>query len=78
MPSPLDFFFNFFFFSFFEKYLIWSAYVDMTQVGAIPTRLCNKFYTKVDEEKKVGAVREFYRNMSGNFTTVERLQLLSG
>ena len=50
----------------------------MTQVGAIPTRLCNKFYTKVDEEKKVGAVREFYRNMSGNFTTVERLQLLSG
>ena len=39
-------------------------------------------YIKVDEEKKVAAVthsvREFYKNMSGNFATVERLQLLSG
>ena len=55
-----------------------SAYADMTQVGAITTRLCNKISTKVDEEKKVNAVREFYRNMSGNFTAVQRLQLLSG
>ena len=35
-------------------------------------------FTKVDEEKKVKAVREFYEDMSGDFTTVKRLQLFGG
>jgi len=38
------------------------AYADMTQA---------------DEKKKVDAVRDFYKNLSGNFTAVERLQLLT-
>ena len=31
----------------------------------------------MDEEKKVDAVREFYKNVLGDFTIVQRLQLLS-
>ena len=34
-------------------------------------------FLKVDEEKKVDAVREFYKTALGDFTTVQRLQLLS-
>ena len=34
-------------------------------------------FLKVDEEKKVDAVREFYKTVLGDFTAVQRLQLLS-
>ena len=42
---------------------------------AISLYLCKQI--KVDEEKKVDAVRDFYKNVLGDFTTVQRLQLLS-
>ena len=52
----------------------------MTQVARIKNllfRYAIYFYIKVDKERKVGAVKELYQQVSGDFTTVKRLQLLS-
>ena len=50
----------------------------MTQVARIKNLLFKSaIYIKVDEERKVGAVKELYQQVSGDFTTVKRLQLLS-
>ena len=50
----------------------------MTQVARIKNLLFRSaIYIKVDEERKVGAVKELYQQVSGDFTTVKRLQLLS-
>ena len=35
-------------------------------------------FLKVDEEKKVDAVREFYKTVIGDMDAVQRLQLISG
>ena len=35
-------------------------------------------FLKVDEEKKVDAVREFYKTVIGDMDAVKRLQLISG
>ena len=35
-------------------------------------------FVKVDEEKKVDAVREFYKTVIGDMDAVQRLQLISG
>ena len=61
-----------------------SVYAEMTQVcwvGRLILKLkwrqTNYFFAKVDEERKVEAVKDFYENAVGNERVVERLQFIS-
>ena len=61
-----------------------SVYAEMTQVcwvGRLILKLkwrqTKYFFAKVDEERKVEAVKDFYENAVGNERVVERLQFIS-
>ena len=54
-------------------------FANMTQVlFSTEKQFLEVTFLKVDEEKKVDAVREFYKTVIGDMDAVQRLQLISG